>query len=112
MSSDMDAIRAERNALLDELEKIDWQVRSLNWKMGFSSGSPTYHDPSRLAYCEFYVRTFNCLNKAGYRYVFEVDMASDAELLAIPNLGRGSLRDIREVLSSHIPRNFPGWKPR
>jgi DNA-directed RNA polymerase alpha subunit len=48
---------------------------------------------------ELSVRAHNCLHNMGRDTAGEVDDATDNELLCWPNLGRRSLREIREVLS-------------
>ena len=51
---------------------------------------------------EFSIRTSNCLKSAGIDIVADLMMMDDESLLSIPNLGRKSLKEIREVL-----RNLP-----
>ena len=42
------------------------------------------------------LRAYSCLEKAGIRYVSQLEMYTDWELLNLPNLGRKALKDIRE----------------
>ena len=42
------------------------------------------------------VRAYNCLINAGCHSVNEIIEATDKQLLDIPNLGRGTLRELRE----------------
>ncbi len=44
------------------------------------------------------VRTYQCLVKAGVRTVAELTSLSDADLLARPNLGKKTLKEIHEAL--------------
>jgi DNA-directed RNA polymerase alpha subunit len=57
-----------------------------------------FYRDSELARTELDVRSANCLRNGGYWTVDEVQRATDAELLRINNLGRKSLKNIRDVL--------------
>jgi len=54
------------------------------------------------------VRTFNCLNNDNLKTLGELVQRSEIELMRIPNLGRLSLKEIKEVLQRkgyRIPRS-------
>lgn len=50
------------------------------------------------------VRSFNCLNTSGIRTIERLKTLTDDELRGINNLGKGSLREIRERLLIHSMR--------
>lgn len=47
-------------------------------------------------------RSFNALNVEKIYFVYEILQRTEPELLKIPNIGRGSLHEIQEVISRHI----------
>jgi DNA-directed RNA polymerase subunit alpha len=46
-------------------------------------------------------RSFNCLDKAGVKYLAEIVLMDESELKNIKNLGRRSLEEIKEVLKQY-----------
>jgi hypothetical protein len=59
------------------------------------------------------VRTYNCLRNEDVKLVGDLVKMTEAELLRIPNFGRKSLNEIREVLggmSLKVGMNLPGWR--
>jgi hypothetical protein len=53
-----------------------------------------------LSRLELSVRTTNCLYNAGLRTIGDVMAKSEQELMALPNFGRRSLKEVRELLGS------------
>lgn len=49
---------------------------------------------------EFTMRTYNCLKAEGLLSTYDLVRKTEVELLKIPNLGKKSLREIKDVLSS------------
>lgn len=65
------------------------------------SGTPAQNFHERLiSELELGVRTLNCLDTSGCRTVGDLTKLSEADLLRVPNFGRKSLNEIKEVLSS------------
>jgi DNA-directed RNA polymerase subunit alpha len=67
-----------------------------------------------VAELELSVRSANCLQNAGIKYIGELVQKSEAEMLKTKNFGRKSLNEIKEILREmgldfgmHI-ENFPG----
>ncbi len=54
----------------------------------------------RLSDINLSVRALNCLRQKGLTTLAELASLSDAELLKIPNFGKRTLREVRELLSS------------
>lgn len=57
------------------------------------------YGPDREAMQRLSVRAYNCLKRHGYDRLSVVARLSDAELRAIPNLGKGTVREIRSVVA-------------
>jgi DNA-directed RNA polymerase subunit alpha len=49
----------------------------------------------------FSARSFNCLDRAGVKYLGEIVLMDESELKDIKNLGRRSLEEIKDVLKEH-----------
>jgi DNA-directed RNA polymerase alpha subunit len=60
--------------------------------------APEVPDDTPVANVRFSTRVRNALNAAGLKTVGEVREASDATLLGLPELGRGSVAHLRETL--------------
>ena len=63
---------------------------------------------------EFSVRTSLCLKNDDVRFVGDFASKSEAELLRIPNFGRKSLNELKEVLAQiglHLGQDLPDWPP-
>ena len=63
---------------------------------------------------ELSVRTSLCLSNDGIRFVGELVQKSELELLRVPNFGRKSLNEIKEVLAQiglHLGQAVPDWPP-
>jgi DNA-directed RNA polymerase alpha subunit len=60
--------------------------------------APELPDDTPVANVRFSTRVRNALNAAGLKTVGEVREASDATLLSLPELGRGSVAHLRETL--------------
>ena len=52
-----------------------------------------------LTRVELSVRTYNCLKNEGIRFVGEFAQKGEAELLRLPNFGRKSLNELKEILA-------------
>ena len=60
--------------------------------------TPELPDDTPIEQIRFSARIRNALNEAGLKTVGEVREASDATLLSIQKLGRGSLRYLRRTI--------------
>ena len=64
---------------------------------------------------ELTVRSSNCLKIENVYYIGELVQKTEADIMAIPNLGQKSVREIKEVLTSKglvLGMNFGGlWPP-
>ena len=63
---------------------------------------------------ELTVRSANCLKAENIYYIGDLIQRTETELLKTPNLGRKSLNEIKEVLSSmglRLGMDIPGWPP-
>jgi DNA-directed RNA polymerase alpha subunit len=56
---------------------------------------------AHLSHASLSTRACNCLYNAGFSTVQEVRAATDADLLSIPNLGRGTVREIRQEIGPY-----------
>ena len=63
---------------------------------------------------ELSVRSANCLKNANIRYIGELVVRSEAEMLKTKNFGRKSLNEIKEILSEMglgLGMKIDGWPP-
>jgi DNA-directed RNA polymerase subunit alpha len=63
---------------------------------------------------ELSVRSHNCLKNDNIRYIGDLVVKSESEMLKTPNFGRKSLNEIKEVLTSmglKFGMDVPGWPP-
>jgi DNA-directed RNA polymerase subunit alpha len=63
---------------------------------------------------ELSVRSANCLKNANIRYIGELVVRSEAEMLKTKNFGRKSLNEIKEILSEMglgLGLKIDGWPP-
>ncbi|MCX7978267.1 MAG: DNA-directed RNA polymerase subunit alpha [Bdellovibrionaceae bacterium] len=63
---------------------------------------------------ELSVRSANCLKNANIRYIGELVVRSEAEMLKTKNFGRKSLNEIKEILSGmglSLGMKIEGWPP-
>jgi DNA-directed RNA polymerase subunit alpha len=63
---------------------------------------------------ELSVRSANCLKNANIRYIGELVMKTEAEMLKTKNFGRKSLNEIKEILSEMglaLGMKVEGWPP-
>jgi DNA-directed RNA polymerase subunit alpha len=63
---------------------------------------------------ELTVRSANCLKAENIYYIGDLIQRTETELLKTPNLGRKSLNEIKDVLSSHglsLGMRLDGWPP-
>lgn len=64
---------------------------------------------------ELSVRSFNCLQNAGIRYIGDLVQKTEAEMLKTKNFGRKSLKEIKELLSEmslELGMKLDNWPPR
>ena len=79
--------------------------------VGVPSAIHLYRDIEQI---ELSVRTYMCLKNEGIRFLGEVARKCEAELLRIPNFGRKSLNELKEVLAQvglHLGQDLPDWPP-
>ncbi len=63
---------------------------------------------------ELSVRAANCLENAGIRYIGELVMKSESEMLKTKNFGRKTLNEIKDILSEmglHLGTKIEGYDP-
>ncbi|RDV38056.1 DNA-directed RNA polymerase subunit alpha [Bradymonadaceae bacterium TMQ3] len=64
---------------------------------------------------ELSVRSFNCLQTAGIKFVGDLVQKTEAELLKTKNFGRKSLKEIKEILdrmSLELGTKLDNWPPK
>lgn len=116
--------------LLDDAQRGDatksW--RASQYEFGWSPPPPPASDPPPyvppfgipgtvhlyrdIEHIEFSMRTYFCLRNEGIRFLGEFARMSEAELLRIPNFGRKSLNELKEVLAQvglHLGMTIPYW---
>ncbi len=79
-------------------------------------GSPTLNENlfRSVDDLELSVRSANCLKNANIRYIGELVIKSEAEMLKTKNFGRKSLNEIKEILSEMglgLGMKIDGWPP-
>jgi DNA-directed RNA polymerase subunit alpha len=103
------------NLYLDNLEML--------WQLGTSAVSPV--EANALAFnpaflkkvteLELSLRPATCLDNANIVYIGDLVQMTEAGLLRVPNFGRNSLNEIKEVLvrqlGLHLGMEVPGWPP-
>jgi DNA-directed RNA polymerase alpha subunit len=60
------------------------------------------------------VRTFNCLKNENITRIGDLVQKTEAEILRMPNFGRKSLNEIKEMLAEmglHLGMDVPAWPP-
>ena len=63
---------------------------------------------------ELSVRSINCLKNDNIIYIGDLVQKTEAEMLRIPNFGKKSLNEIKEVLSTmslYLGMEIPNWPP-
>ena len=60
---------------------------------------PTYENMT-IDDCDFSVRSTNCLKRAGIATIAELTEKSESEMMKVRNLGKKSLKEVKEKLSS------------
>ncbi len=64
---------------------------------------------------ELSVRSFNCLQSAGIKYVGDLVQRTEAEMLKTKNFGRKSLKEIKELLADmdlELGTDLENWPPK
>ncbi|QDG52661.1 DNA-directed RNA polymerase subunit alpha [Persicimonas caeni] len=64
---------------------------------------------------ELSVRSFNCLQSAGIKYVGDLVQKTEAEMLKTKNFGRKSLKEIKELLAEmdlELGTDLENWPPK
>jgi hypothetical protein len=75
---------------------------------------PTIHLYRSVDHLELSVRTSLCLRNDDVRVIGDFARKSEVELLRIPNFGRKSLNELKEVLAEiglHLGQDLPNWPP-
>lgn len=129
--TDMDKLilDIETNGAIDNAEEaIRTAARILMDQMSFFAdleGTPTSSEKAEGAAVspmlarpvddlELTVRSANCLKAENIYYIGDLIQRTETELLKTPNLGRKSLNEIKEVLSSRglsLGMRLDGWPP-
>ena len=65
---------------------------------GLSAPAPELPDDTLINNVRFSTRIRNAVTEAGWKTVGEIRETSDATLLALPDLGKGSVAHLRETL--------------
>lgn len=68
----------------------------------------------RVDELELSVRSANCLQNANIKYIGELCIRSEGEMLRTKNFGRKSLNEIKEILTEmglSLGMKVPGWEP-
>jgi DNA-directed RNA polymerase alpha subunit len=96
-------------------------VRQLTEELGKEIVTEAIPDPAfnpafleKVDVLELSVRSANCLKNDNIVYIGDLVQKTEAELLRIPNFGRKSLNEIKEVLAQmglHLGMEVPGWPP-
>jgi DNA-directed RNA polymerase alpha subunit len=68
------------------------------WKQQMLDPTPELPDNTLVSQVEFPTRILNALKAAGLSTVGEVREVSDEMLVSLPDLGRGSVRHLRQTL--------------
>lgn len=64
---------------------------------------------------ELTVRSFNCLQNAGIKYIGDLVQKSEADMLKTKNFGRKSLKEIKELLANYglaLGMKLDNWPPK
>ncbi len=75
---------------------------------------PKVHLYRSVDQLELSVRTSLCLTNDGIRFVGDFARKSEAELLRIPNFGRKSLNELKDILADiglHLGQDLSDWPP-
>lgn len=68
-----------------------------------------------IAELDLSVRSFNCLQSGGIRYVGDLVQKTEAEMLKVKNFGRKSLKEIKEILAEmdlELGTELENWPPK
>jgi hypothetical protein len=106
-----------RNALIDPcelIEAIDWKEAKLDDSVRLAANqvailSRKVHD------LELSIRTDNCLKNDNIIYVGDLVQKTEGEMLRVPNFGRKSLNEIKEILAQiglHLGMTLSNWSPK
>jgi DNA-directed RNA polymerase subunit alpha len=111
-----DAVAYAARILQDQLAVFVNFEESAEAAAEAEDGHPTLNENlfRSVAELELSVRSANCLQNAGIKYIGELVQKTEAEMLKTKNFGRKSLNEIKEILREmgldfgmHI-ENFPG----
>ncbi|MEC9399101.1 MAG: DNA-directed RNA polymerase subunit alpha C-terminal domain-containing protein, partial [Myxococcota bacterium] len=64
---------------------------------------------------ELSVRSFNCLQNAGIKYIGDLVLKTEADMLKTKNFGRKSLKEIKELLAEmdlELGMKLENWPPK
>jgi DNA-directed RNA polymerase alpha subunit len=86
-------------SLLNNLQQVLNGIRINDAKQKVPEAARRFFDV-RVEELELSVRADNCLKNANVRTVADLVQTTEAELLRMPNFGRVSLREIKEVLAT------------
>ncbi|AGX86321.1 DNA-directed RNA polymerase subunit alpha [Candidatus Symbiobacter mobilis] len=113
-----EAIRSSAKILIDQLAVFaQLDGADVDALVSSSSRSSTQFDPILLRpvdELELTVRSANCLKAENIYYIGDLIQRSESELLKMPNLGRKSLNEIKEILASKgltLGVKLENWPP-
>lgn len=87
------------NAHLDEFTKLNEETRNINVvKEAVVQESNKYEDMT-IEELDLSVRSYNCLKRAGIQTVLELTQKSEEEMMKVRNLGKKSLKEVKDKLT-------------
>lgn len=107
-----------RGAILDPwqlVEAKDWENAQLDQEVRELVSSINPGLLARVDDLELSVRTGHCLRSTNCKLVGDLVRMTEGEVLRIPNFGRKSLNEVKEVLAQmglHLGMSVKPWPPR
>ena len=98
-----EAVSLAAALLIRHLEKfidLDVSTRDINIEKEEVVETEDSYENTQIEELDLSVRSFNCLKRAGIATVLELTQKSEDEMMKVKNLGKKSLKEIREKLAS------------